>query len=139
MKIWMIILIVFGLFVGLYAVQQVLTRVKYNYQKETFNETKLRVLLIYAEWCGHCRSYRNANTFMKTYDEHIKPQSKYDGVVFEEIDSDKNKDKLDKYNIRGFPTIIAVKADGTFIDEFGKNRDDPEDLKTFVSACLTKI
>jgi thiol-disulfide isomerase/thioredoxin len=139
MKIWMIILIVFGLFVVLYAVHQVMTKVKYNYKKETFNETKLKVLLIYAEWCGHCTKYRNANTFMKTYEELIKPNSRYSGVIFEEIDSDRNKRLLNQYNIRGFPTIIAVKADGKLIKEFEENRDEPQDLERFVSESLAMI
>ena len=137
MKSWIMILIVFSIFIALYAVQQVITRVKYNYKKETFNETRLKVLLIYAEWCGHCTRYRDTNKFMTTYDQIIK--SKFPGVVFEEIDSDKNKSMLAKYDIKGFPTIIAVKSDGTFISEFVGNRDLSDDLESFVSENLKKI
>ena len=134
MKIWLIILIVFSTFIALYAIQQVITKVNHNYKKEAFNE--LKVLLIHAEWCGYCKTYRKNNTFMKFYDQL---KNKYPGVVFEEVDCDKNKALVAKYNVKGYPTIIAVKSDGTLLSNFIGDRNELQDLEDFVVANLKKL
>lgn len=137
MKVWMIILIVFGAFITLFALYQVITKVNYNYKKETFKEIKLKVLLIHAEWCGHCKNYRTpTNKFLAFYDQL---KDKYPGVVFEEIDCDQHKDLVAKYNVKGYPTIIAVKPDGTLLSDFIGDRNKLADLDDFVAVNLKKL
>jgi thiol-disulfide isomerase/thioredoxin len=136
MKIWLIILIVFGTFIALYAIQQVISKVNYNYKKEGFNEIKLKVLLVHAEWCGHCKRYRKNNTFMNFYDQL---KNKYPSVVFEEIDSDKHPTLVAKYGIKGYPTIIAVKSNGELLSDFIGDRNELKDLEDFVVANLKKV
>jgi thiol-disulfide isomerase/thioredoxin len=58
------------------------------------------VLIFYADWCGHCKDAKPV--FEKARSENSK-------IVL--INSDENKDLVEQFNIKGFPTII--KGDGT--------------------------
>lgn len=107
--------------------------------KETYEDSpKLKVCLFYAVWCGHCEKYLDSNVFMTTYDS-LKSSGKYDNVVFVQYDFDKNKELAKKYNVAGFPTILAISSDGSLIDEFNGDRYDAEALKQFVQSSLTKL
>lgn len=54
--------------------------------------------LFKAEWCPHCVRFKNAwNDLKKNFG---------DKVNFVTFDSDKDSDKIKKYNIEGFPTLI---------------------------------
>lgn len=55
---------------------------------------------IYAPWCGHCK---------KMTDDWIEVADRFKeskNVIVAEWDGDKDRDVLNKYQARGFPTII---------------------------------
>ena len=107
-------------------------------ENESFEETKLKVYLIYALWCPHCEKYLDSNIFLSTYEE-LKKQPKYDQVVFEQIDYDKNKKLVDQYDINGFPSIIVVNSSGKMLESFNGNRFDKKQLIKFVDQNLSKL
>ena len=68
----------------------------------------LKINIYKAEWCGHCK--KAAPEFKKLKD--ASPITLKSGKVahVEVLDSDKDKDKVSKANIKGFPTIQIVKG-----------------------------
>lgn len=109
-------------------------------KKELFydGEPKLKICLYYAVWCGHCEKYLDSKIFMTTYDE-LKKSGQFDNVVFVQLDYDKNKESAKKYGIAGFPSIVAIGADGSLLDEFRGDRYDKQALKDFVTSNLQKL
>lgn len=110
--------------------------VSFKYYKENYQDYALRILLVHATWCSHCKTYIRSGTFDTAYNE-IKKNGKYQGVVFEKIDYDKNKDVAEKYDINSFPTIIAVDGNGKLLDKFSGDRDNKSDLVRFVDKNLS--
>ena len=72
------------------------TSVKPNINKDS-------VLIFYAPWCGHCKS--SMDEF-----KNAVAQGQGDIILIDSTD-DSNTSLIDKYDIKGFPTII--KGDGT--------------------------
>ena len=110
-----------------------------NYKVEKYSEeNKVTIILIHATWCGHCVKYLKDGTFDKLSDE----LSDMTICKFEKIDYDTNKSLAEKYDVKGFPSIIAVNASGDKLLDFstfknGKaNRNDLQDLKEFVDAAV---
>ncbi len=107
-----------------------------NYKVETYSEgskssPSVAVVLIHADWCGHCVKYLNSGVFDNVAEA-------YDGkVVFDKWEHSKCKDKLGKYGVSGFPTIIAINADtGDKLMDFHGDRSNQEDLKKFAEQAL---
>ena len=69
------------------------------------------VLIFYAKWCGHCKN---------SMPEFKKAVGQGKGKVIL-VDSDKNRDLVDKYKVKGFPTII--KGDKTEYKEKSRNAE----------------
>jgi len=59
--------------------------------------------LFKAEWCGHCRMFKN------TW-EDLKNENKAN-INFITYDSELNKKEIKKYGIQGFPTLILLNND----------------------------
>mmetsp|Transcript_11560 Transcript_11560/g.28835 ORF Transcript_11560/g.28835 Transcript_11560/m.28835 type:complete len:183 (-) Transcript_11560:871-1419(-) len=59
------------------------------------------VVMVYAPWCGHCK------TFMPKYDKAAAYfETKYgDEVVFTKMDGTVNE--IQGYNVQGFPTVLV--------------------------------
>lgn len=95
-------------------------KTKYLFLKNSLQKGGGKTLtLIKADWCGHCK------TFMKTWDElpfNIK------NINFKILDSDNNKKEIERYNIKGYPSIFL--ENGNVIEFNGKR--DIESLKKFV-------
>lgn len=64
--------------------------------KETF-DTKPKVMLFKAQWCGHCKK------IMPVWDKAAEALK--DEAEFIKYDSDADKDKMKEFGIQGFPTI----------------------------------
>lgn len=109
--------------------------VKQQNKTEKYSDNvKVKIVLFYAPWCGFCVSLKKSGVVMKTFKDMNNPQ-----VVYEEYDADKDVDKLvNKYNINGFPTILAISPDGTKLGEFKGDRNDPESLIKFTNDILNK-
>jgi thiol-disulfide isomerase/thioredoxin len=67
----------------------------------------LKINIYKAEWCGHCK--KAVPEFKKLKDASPITLKSGKTAVVDIIDSDKDKDKVSKANIKGFPTIQIVK------------------------------
>lgn len=84
---------------------------------------KLDIFLFKAEWCGHCRAFK------QTWDGL---QNKYNNKYnFHTYDNDLNEKEMVEWEIRGFPTIIAKKGD--IATEYRGPRD-PQSLLNFFDS-----
>lgn len=79
--------------------------------KKDTKDNKIAIVLVFAEWCGHCRALR------PTWDDMVKQidDNKYDVVEInsdnqeEGIQSLKNKYEVDDIDVNGYPTIGSIK------------------------------
>jgi len=69
------------------------------------------VLLIYSDHCGHCINFKpeyvKLYNLIKEYNESSKSKNKIKIFIMDANDKT-NLDLLNKYNIRGVPTIIFI-------------------------------
>lgn len=74
---------------------------------------KIDLMLFKADWCGHCK------TFIPVWNE-LKSQykGKFNFITF---DSDKNKNEIDKWDVKGFPTLLIKKNDS--VEDYSGPRD----------------
>lgn len=100
-------------------------------KKEQFKDSDLKVMLFYATWCPHCERYLESGDFDK-FEKQFG--SKYN-VAFQKYDYDQNKTLGDKYNISGFPSIIAEDKSGK-IYKFEGDRNSESDMEKFIKASL---
>lgn len=100
---------------------------------KTDNNKKAVVVLIHADWCGHCRRLEPEwNSMKSALDNNVKQN-----VIFEEIESAELDAKLPMVSktylggkpleYRGFPTIGSIR-NGKF-EMYGGGRTAPELLK----------
>ena len=81
---------------------------------------KKTLTLIKAEWCGHCIAFK------ETW-EKLPGHIKY--INFKVLDSDNNKSEIEKYNIKGYPSIFLEIGNKKI--EFNGKRNI-EEIKKFV-------
>lgn len=139
--IFKILLFIFITIVVVSALVSIYKKVSLNMsvKQEAFEEMpKVKICLFYAVWCGHCEKYLDSKVFMTTYDDLKQKGGKFDNVVFIQYDYDKNKDLAKKYNVSGFPTILAISSDGSLLDEFRGDRYNKDELRRFVEDSLLK-
>ena len=76
-------------------------------------DEKPTFIIVKAEWCGHCKRFKS------TWEDLEKEyNNKYNFIAY---DADNDKEKIEKYNIQGFPTIKFKKGDK--IVEYQGSRD----------------
>ena len=86
---------------------------------------KCTVYAFVADWCPHCKNAKPAI-------ENLKNNSPNNVEVEVVNESDDNsRELMEKYAVRGFPTIVLIKDDGTVV-EF-EQRVTEENLKNFVN------
>ena len=104
-----------------------------NYKVEKYEEDseKVTVVLIHASWCGHCVSYIKSGIF-----DSVAKSNTNSKISFESWENSKVKDKINKYDVNGFPTIIAIDANGNKIMDFNGNRNNPTELMSFAEKAL---
>lgn len=99
------------------------------------DNSKIKLVLVHATWCGHCKRYLQTKMFEDKLPNELKNNSKYSSVSIQELDYDKNKDFAEKYNINSFPTIIIIKNDKES-KQFEGNRDNVNELISFIDSML---
>jgi hypothetical protein len=76
---------------------------KINNQSGGSSNKKPELYLFKAEWCGHCKNFKDEW-------EKLKDDKKLNSKVeFITMDSDKNAKEIKEWKIEGFPTIILKK------------------------------
>ena len=122
MKNWIIVLLVFLFFLGLYAYLESNSQSTVAKEEVSMNNTqKPRVIKFYSPMCSDCKKISNE---MVGVVEDYK-----DAVTFEEINvseqTDKNKALIKKYKITLVPTLVFESKDGkTFKKVEGFIEDD---------------
>ena len=75
-----------------------------SYSSEYFEDSK-SVVICKADWCGHCK--KAAPEFQKLVSASPITLRNGNKVNVTMLDADGDKDKLSKYKVRGFPTILV--------------------------------
>ena len=87
--------------------------------------------LYYADWCPHCKAVKPV--FEKwSAEKTITVNSKT--VFLEMVEADAQPDVVAKNNVKGFPTLMLQRADGS-TKEFSGERT-PEGWKSWLEANL---
>ena len=118
------ILILLAILGILYFVHQhFLVKEGFSVTAEKFEEEidgKKALVLFYAEWCGHCK------TFMPQWDEISKEINKSEsGVTLLKIEcgdasnNEKHAEIMKKYSIGGYPTIFFFDESGNYSEYEG--------------------
>jgi thiol-disulfide isomerase/thioredoxin len=89
---------------------------------------KVTLHLFKAEWCGHCRVFKK--TWIDLQDKLGKD------INFVTYDADDDKDKLQKYNVNQFPTLILQKNNKA-VEFIGNNTFD--EVVEFVNTYSKKL
>ena len=71
------------------------------------------VYWFYADWCSHCKEFDKvwAKFTSMVRDKDVKTVK---------INGDKHNDKLKKYKVNAYPTVIYVKKNGNYLHYYGK-------------------
>jgi protein disulfide-isomerase A6 len=85
-----------------------------NNQNGGSSSSKPTLYLFKAEWCGHCKMFKDDWEKLQGNSELKKK------VNFVTIDSDKNKKEIKQWDVQGFPTLILKTGDKAI--EYGDNR-----------------
>ncbi len=97
--------------------------------KEGFETSNSKLILFYADWCGHCKKFK------PIFDKELKEliSSSNIPVKLESIDCDKNPEITSKYNISAFPTLI-LEVNNKLINYDGQRKS--EDIIQFIKKHL---
>lgn len=68
------------------------------------NEKKPMIIIFSAKWCGPCKQIEPI---------YHSLEAKYSNVVFVAVDIEKHEELAKKYHIKGMPTFVLIKYDGT--------------------------
>jgi thiol-disulfide isomerase/thioredoxin len=85
----------------------------------------------YMDGCGHCDRFNESGVW-----DQLKTQYG-DQVTFNKYNNREEKDRIDKYNISGFPTIVLTKDD-KIIKEYNGDRSK-EDFEKFIVSYTEKV
>lgn len=97
-----------------------LDNINNNIKTQNGGRNNKTLILIKADWCGHCKAFK---PIWEQLPSHL------DNINFKLLDSENNKDIIQKYNIKGYPSIFLEIGDKR-IEYNGKR--DLESIKEFV-------
>lgn len=102
------------------ALKNTINNNKINMLGGSINQTEKTLTLIKADWCGHCKK------FFPIWEELPKHLP---NINFKVLDSEQNKDEIQKYKIAGYPSIF-LEIDNKIIEYTGGRT--VEDIKNFL-------
>lgn len=110
-----------------------------------------KLYLFYANWCGHCTTYRlgKAGSHESAYPPGSPPKTSEWGKTFYyfnetnpdlnvkaiEINADNGHPLTEKYNVKGFPTVVLSTDKGAVYTYDGSRTNDA--LVQFVTSKLS--
>ena len=71
-----------------------------NYETEVLNSKKVVIAEFYATWCEPCKTLKPVIEAVAT---------DYDSIKAVEIDIEKNRELVNKYQIKATPTVVVIK------------------------------
>ena len=117
-----ILVVIIGIWIGNNLVNLLLYSYYSNVYLENFGNPK-KFTYYYMEECGHCKKFSPIwDIFVRDYNGPLK---------LEKIERNNAGDDLEKYKIKGFPTILLIDDKGNK-KEFNGDRT-LEGLKNFIS------
>jgi protein disulfide-isomerase-like protein len=121
----LIIVLVLMTLVGIYFyIQQNKTRDQENFETTQLTpdtDKELTACLFYAEWCGHCKSFKPEWEKAKAQLDSTRINGVKINIV--SIDCDKEEDLAKQYDISGFPTVKCIKKDDVIEYNDERNAD----------------
>lgn len=82
------------------------------------NGASKTLIICKADWCGHCKKAQpEFNKLLSSSPITLNDGSK---VTVKILDADKDKSEINKYNVKGFPTVLIL--DGSATTEYPGER-----------------
>lgn len=136
-KITILILIIVFLVGGYFIYLQMSKKYNLNEKKPDGSEQQAEILFFFATWCPHCKvATPHWDSMKEQYDDTAINGYR---LTFSEVDcSEESSDtveKMETYNVSGFPTIILIK-DGKPIEFDAKPTRDS--LQQFLDSVFNK-
>jgi thiol-disulfide isomerase/thioredoxin len=97
---------------------------KIEQRKQYGGNNKPEIILVKAEWCGHCKNFKNTWANLQKTPELLKK------VNFTTLDADLNSKEVSQLKVSGYPTILIKK--GTQYTEYNESREF-ENLKNYIN------
>ena len=85
------------------------------------SEQKREIILYYANWCGHCKTFKPEWQKIKTHIDGLNKTNKM--VSYKEYEADADTKVIEKDQIQGFPTI-RFNLGGQAVDYDGPRESD---------------
>ena len=78
---------------------------KIDQEKQFGGNNKPELILVKAEWCGHCKNFKDTWANLQKTPELLKK------VNFTTLDADVNSNEIKQLQVSGYPTILIKKGD----------------------------
>ena len=90
------------------------------------------MLLIYANWCGHCVRFKPS--FIELSQMLNKNGNDFPFMAIEDSELKKDVEKVEALNFRGYPTIKFFDQNGRIIGDYNGNRTNDAILQEVCSV-----
>ncbi len=92
-------------------------------KRENYQENKKDVVLLYADWCPHCKSLIQEGGKWFELNKLKQEYPKHNFHKFEQKDFDKAPDHIKKHtkSIQGFPTVLVIDKESGKAEEIDRN------------------
>jgi protein disulfide-isomerase A6 len=104
-----------------------------NTSRKSKESNKSKIILIWAEWCGHCVNFKPEFDKCREEVSGCDLKDKIEVVDFNEKDY---PEKIKEYGGKGFPTVVFEDSEGKFDSYEGPRTSDG--LISFINAKLKK-
>jgi len=106
--------------------QQALELTPSTFEKKVLeNDQTISVVFFGAEWCGHCKNFKPTYTKIHTkYSGKTTKDAKYTVRFYTHFDAGEKREFLQRFDIKGYPTIIAIRGDGKWWEFNGARSEE---------------
>lgn len=96
---------------------------KIDQKKQFGGNNKPELILVKAEWCGHCKNFKDTWSNLQKIPQLLKK------VNFTTLDADLNSNEVGRLKVSGYPTILIKKGDQ--YTEYTESRNF-ENIKNYI-------